>query len=97
MGSLAITFSVDILISAICMWLATKFSFVKAEFNLLLIMIALVSIVSLIPAVGWVLGLLLFVFLMMKFSGCSAVDAIWVVLFTKLFSFVVILGLLHLF
>jgi hypothetical protein len=33
MGSLAIIFSIDVLVAAICIRLTKKFSFVKAEFN----------------------------------------------------------------
>jgi hypothetical protein len=90
MGSLAIIFAVDILVSTLCIWLATKFSFVKIDVKLIAVIVTLVSIVSLIPTIGWLAGILLFVFLLMKLSGCSPVDALWVVLFTKLFSFLAV-------
>jgi len=96
MGSSAIIFAIDILVSTLCIWLATKFSFVKIEFKLIAVIVTLVSIVSLIPTVGWFLGILLFIFLLMKLSGCSPVDALWVVLFTKLFSFLVVFAVMSL-
>lgn len=90
MGNLAIIFAVDILVSTLCIWLATKFSFVKIDVKLIAVIVTLVSIVSLIPTIGWLAGILLFVFLLMKLSRCSPVDALWVVLFTKLFSFLAV-------
>lgn len=91
MGALAIVFAVDVLISTLCIWLATKFSFVNLEIKLVPIIVLLASAVSLIPVIGWLAGFLLFVYLLMQLSRCSVVDALWVVLFTKLFSFVAIL------
>ena len=87
MGLIAIAFAVDVLISTICIWLATKLSFVKIEPKIIAFIVVVVAVVSLIPMVGWVAGLALFVYLLIKASDCSMVDAIWVVLFSKLISF----------
>lgn len=87
MGYMAIAFTIDIFVSTLCIWLATKFSFVKLEFKIIAMIVFLVSIVSLIPMVGWFLGILLFIFLVMKEAKCTPVDALWVVIFTKVFSF----------
>lgn len=95
MGESAIIFAVDVLISTLCIWLATKFSFVKADFKLLGMMVIIVSAVSLAPVVGGFVSLVVFVLLLMKISGCSVVDALWVVLFTKLFSFVAVIGVME--
>ncbi len=93
MGALSIVFAVDVLVTTLCMWLATRFSFVKAESKQLMLIIVVVSVVALIPVIGWLASILLFIFALMKVSNCSAVDAVWVVLFTKLFSFIVVLGI----
>jgi hypothetical protein len=97
MGALAIAFAIDVLVSTLCIWLATIFSFVKAEFKIIAAIIFVVSMVSLIPVVGWVIGIVLFIYLIMKVSNCSVVDALWVVLFTKLFSFLAIIAAISLF
>lgn len=95
MGVLAILFTIDVLISTLCIWLASKFSFVKLEFNYVVIIVALVSLISLLPYVGWILGLILLVYLLVKVAGCSPVDAVWLVIFTKLFSLLIIFILHH--
>lgn len=87
MGVWAIIVVINIFISTLCIWLATKFSFVTLELKLIAVIVALVSIVSFIPVVGNISSFLLLVFLLMKVSRCSLVDALWVVVFTKLFSF----------
>ncbi len=92
MGFLAIAFIIDVLVSTVCMWVATKFSFVKAEFKILALIVFAVALVSLIPVVGWIAAILLFIFAIMKVSNCGIVDALWVVIFTKLFSFIIVLG-----
>lgn len=93
MGLLAIVFAVDVLISTFCIWLATKLSFVKIEPKQIAVIVVIISIVSLIPMVGWIASLILFIFLLRKTSSCNIVDAIWVVLFTKLISFAVVLAI----
>ncbi len=93
MLALAIVF-VDLLISMLCIWLATKFSFVKLEFKLIAVIVMLVAIASVIPVIGWLASIALFIFLLMKFSGCSIGDAFWVVLFAKIFSYVALIGIL---
>lgn len=90
MGYDAIVFAIDVLVSTLCIWLATKFSFVALEVKIIAAIVFLVSIVSLIPQIGWFLGILLFIFLVMKAAKCSPVDALWVVIFTKLFTFLVL-------
>jgi hypothetical protein len=94
-GVLAILFAVDVLISTLCIWLASKFSFVKLEFKYVVVIVALVSLISLLPYVGWILGLILLVYLLVKVAGCSPVDAVWLVIFTKIFSFLIIFILHH--
>lgn len=93
MGVLAIIFVVDVLISSACIWLATKFSFVQADIKSIAVIVVCVSIVSLIPTVGWIAGIILFFYLLTKATGCDFVDAVWVVLFTKLFSFIAVMAI----
>jgi len=97
MGALAIIFALDVLISTVCMHLATKLAFVKAEIKPLIIIIIIVSVLSLIPSIGWILGLIAFVYLLMKVSDADIMDCVWVVAFIKLISFVVIMTLGQLF
>lgn len=87
MGLEAFAFGMDAFITTCCMYLASKLSFVAAEFKSLLIIALSVALVSMIPAVGWILGLILFVYLLAKATHASIGDCIWVVVFTKIVSF----------
>lgn len=87
MGLEAIVFVVDAIITTCCMYIASKLSFVIIDFKSLLVIALLVSLVSLIPSVGWIAGLILFVYLLSKAAHANIIDCIWVVVFTKLVSF----------
>jgi hypothetical protein len=87
MGEYALIFVMDVIITSLCMFVATKLSFVQAELKLLLGIVFVVAIVSLIPSIGWILGLVLFVYLLTKITDANLVDCIWVVAFTKLITF----------
>ncbi len=91
MGYYAIAFCVDVLITTLCVFVATKLSFLKVDFKALLLIVLVVSVVSLVPTVGWLLGLILFIYLLMKVGGVEVMDGIMVVIITKLISFAVVL------
>lgn len=86
MGLESLIFAVDVLITTFCMFIASKLSFVTIDVKSVLIIAVLVSLVSLVPVVGWILGLILFVYLISKAAHANIGDCIWVVLFTKLVS-----------
>jgi hypothetical protein len=69
------------------MYVATKLSFVKADLKPLFVIVSIVSIVALIPTIGWILSVGLFVYLLMKATDADMIDCIWVVAFTKLVTF----------
>jgi len=85
-GIEALSFVMDALMTTCCMYIASKMSFVVADFKSLLVIAVIVALVSLIPTVGWVLGVILFVFLLGKSTHASIGDCIWVVVFTKVVS-----------
>ena len=91
MGLLAIIFAVDVLVSTLCVWLASKVSFSELEPKIIAFIVVCVSIVSMIPTVGWLLGIVLFFYLFIKATRCDFIDAVWVVLFAKLFSFIAVM------
>ena len=94
MGLEALSFAVDVLITTCCMYIASKMSFVSADFKSLALIAFIVSIVALIPSVGGALSLISFVFLLTKATHSSVGDCVWVVLFTKVISllFVLLIG-----
>ncbi|MFC6440351.1 hypothetical protein [Bowmanella sp. JS7-9] len=87
MGLSAILFAVDVLISTAFIWLASRLSYVKIDAKDIAFIVVCVSIVSLIPVIGWLAGITLFFYLLMQATGCNFVDAVYVVLFSKLISF----------
>ncbi|MGF1910932.1 hypothetical protein L4C38_15975 [Vibrio kasasachensis] len=93
MGLEAIVFVMDAIITTCCMYIASKLSFVIIDFKSLLVIALLVSLVSLTPTVGWILGLILFVYLLNKAAHANISDCIWVVVFTKVVSFGVLMAL----
>ncbi|MDQ7050912.1 MAG: hypothetical protein Q9M92_15820 [Enterobacterales bacterium] len=86
MGALAIIFVVDMTVTTAITYLATLISRVSIQFDRLLVIVAMSAIISLIPSIGWFLGIALFLYLMVKSSNANLTDALWVVVFSKLFS-----------
>jgi uncharacterized BrkB/YihY/UPF0761 family membrane protein len=80
-------FVVEVLALLACLWLATHFAYVKADFKSLAIISLSVATVSLIPLIGLVVGLLLFFYLLRRSTNANSKDVVWVVLFASLFSF----------
>jgi len=91
MGESSLIFIFDIFMTFICIYIATKFAFVQADLKSILMIVFIVSVVSLIPTVGWILGLCTFVYLLMKVTDANLIDSIWVVILSKLTSFFIIL------
>jgi len=86
MGALAIIFVVDMTVTTAITYLATLISRVSIEFDKLLVIVAVSAIVSLIPSIGWLLGISVFLYLIVKSSNANLTDALWVVVFSKLLS-----------
>ena len=90
MGFLAMTFALDVIVSTLCMYIATKLAFVKAEIKPLILIIFIVSIIALIPTVGWILSFIAFIYLLMKATDADVIDCLWVVAFIKVITFFVV-------
>jgi len=71
-GALAIIFVIDVVITTFCMYFATKLAFVRAQLKSLMAIIVVVSVLSLFPRLGWTLGLIGFVFLLMQVSDARS-------------------------
>lgn len=97
MGSLAVSFGVDMFVSTLCIYVATQLNFLKAEIKDIAVVIFAVSLVALFPYVGWVASIIVFVYLLMKVIDCSLVDAVWVVVVSKMFSFLAIIAIHEMF
>ncbi len=86
MGALAIIFVVDMTVTTGITYLAIFISRVSIGLGKLLVIVAVSAIVSLIPSIGWFLGIAVFLYLIVKSSNANLTDALWVVVFSKLFS-----------
>ena len=87
LGVDVIIFFVDVVITSLCMYLATSLSYVKAELKLLLTIVFIVSLIALIPTIGWVLSIFIFIYLLTRVTDSNVLDCVWVVAFTKIFTF----------
>jgi len=87
MGYLIIVFSVQSMFSMIFTWLAIKVSYVRLDLREILIIVVISTLSALVPYIGLPLSFVLFIFLVMRFSGCSGFDAAGVAIITKLFVF----------
>lgn len=92
MGQTAIIFVIDVFVCCLCVWVAGKCSFVKLQFSTVLGIVSIVGVISLIPYIGWISGLILFVLLLVKIADCAPLDAVWVVIFSKLFTIITLVA-----
>lgn len=91
MGITAIIFALDVLLTASCVYLASRLAWVKAGLNVLLPIVFVVSLISLIPGYGWLLGIVAYIYLLMRATSADFKDAVCIVIFTKLLSVLVLL------
>ena len=94
MGFESIAFAVDVFFAALFVGLAAKYAFVKIKAKDVLLIVTASALVSLLPVIGWVLGLVLFIYLLHYKSGCSVTDALFTALLAKVFSFLTVVFLL---
>lgn len=91
MGTAAIIFALDVLLTACCVYLASRMAWVKAGLNVLLPIVFVVSLISLIPTYGWLLGIAAYVYLLIRTTSADFKDAVCIVIFTKLLSILALL------
>lgn len=87
-----ITISINVLIGTFFLWLAMKFvnkfmvdkhTQIKCPFWKLLVAVAVSSVLSFIPMVGWLLSIIVFFFLVMTFTGAMVFEVLIMVLISK--------------
>lgn len=93
MGVMAIIFALDVLLTSCCVYLASRLAFVTAELKVLLAVVFVVSLISLIPVYGWLLAIVAYIYLLMRATNADFKDSVWIVIFTKLLSALVLLFL----
>jgi predicted PurR-regulated permease PerM len=78
-------FAVQAVLSTMFTWLAIKVSYVTLTLQEIAIIAVTTTLCSFLPYIGLPLSLVLFIFLLMRYSGCSGFDAAAVAIFTKVF------------
>lgn len=86
MGISAIIFALDVLLTSFCIYIAIRLAWLKADLKIVLPIVITVSLISLIPTYGWLLGLLAFIYLLMRTTEADLKDSIWIVIYSKLLS-----------
>ena len=85
MGFTAVAFSFDLALSALGVWLASQVKFVNIHWRDIIIIVFSVSLIAVIPGVGLLLSVILFLYLLVRFSACSVVNAATLVAVVKFF------------
>ncbi len=86
MGIEAIAFMVDVLVTGLCTYVAARLRSAKLRPAQLVLILFLVTAVSLIPYVGYVAALALFVYLLTELTDLGMADAIWTAVVAKLLA-----------
>ncbi|MDC5819078.1 hypothetical protein [Vibrio europaeus] len=97
MESGAIEFAFEVFISACCVYIAAQIALEKVHFASLAAIVVVVSLLSLIPSLGWVISLIVFVALLYYVTETPLEGCIWIAFISKLISFVSIEVILFLF
>lgn len=87
-------FFLDALISGGILWLASKVTSVGLFFKTAILISGVSALVALIPSIGWLLSVAMFYYLLNKYSSAPLwPDLILMVIVSKLFSMVLLMGL----
>ncbi|VUD68127.1 hypothetical protein TDB9533_04000 [Thalassocella blandensis] len=70
---------------------AARISLVKIKFFQMLLIGLLVTLVSLVPNIGWLCGIVVFVFLLHRATKDGVVDCMWVAFLAKPMTWVLLL------
>ena len=74
----------DLAVTASCTWAMARLRHLPAEFLQLLLMLIAVTALALVPQVGLLLALWLFVYLLMRYTGADIKEAMLIVVSAKL-------------
>lgn len=88
-----IYFLLDAVISGGILWIASRLTAVDLLFKTAVIVAGASALIGLIPAIGWLLSIILFFYLLSHFTGAPFwPDLILMVLVSKLVSLVIVIG-----
>ncbi|WNO10797.1 hypothetical protein [Teredinibacter sp. KSP-S5-2] len=88
-----IYFLLDAIISGSVLWVASRITSVDLLFKTAVIVSGCSALVGLIPGVGWILSIVVFFYLLKKYTGASVwPDLILMVLVSKLVAIVAVMA-----
>ena len=93
MGLIAIAVTIDIIVSAIALCIAKRKGWIEANIKDLLTIVGIVSVVSLIPRIGWPIGVVLFAVLLMVIVGMNFNQSVKVTAAIKGLSLAIFVGI----
>ncbi|GEM_PF-3084478 len=95
-GSIAlimVVFAIQIVLSAGLLWFAMKLLGEEGRFVALIIACVIASVISLIPYIGWLLGLIALIVLITKFTSAGGFTAILMVIISWAITVAIVFAL----
>lgn len=86
MGLEAIAFVLDVVVTGLCAWLAARLRSVVIPPTQLLLILFITTAISLIPVIGYLVALAVFVYLLAELTDLELIDAIWTAVVAKLLA-----------
>lgn len=77
-------FLIDVFFTTVTLLVATKLSFIDVRVKVLVPIVGITALLSLIPYIGWVLGIIGFCYMVTRVSDAKLLDCFWIILFAKL-------------
>lgn len=95
MGLEAVILIADVLITTICTLAAIRLRRIKADITQLLLIIFVVTTLSLIPGIGFLLSMVVFAYLLVSYTEATMPEAVWIVAIAKMLTLAIaiVLGL----
>lgn len=86
MGAVVLFTIVDVIYSSVMVYAASRMSFIKISAIQIALIVFLAGLFSWIPYFGWILSIVVFIFLFVRITRSSFKDGFWVMLMTKILS-----------
>ena len=95
MGLEAVILIADVLLTTICTLAAVRLRRIKANIAQLLLIIIVVTTLSLVPGIGFLLSMIVFAYLLVSYTEATMPEAVWIVVIAKMLTLAVaiVLGL----
>lgn len=86
MGLEAVILIADVLLTTICTLAAVRLRRIKADIVQVLLIIFVVTTLSLIPGIGFILSMVVFAYLLVSYTEATMAEAVWIVAIAKMLT-----------